>query len=303
MKPHQVSQTAEYMAFFRASESVRPPQRRMFVDSLAVQFIRPSLRIAVWLSKMPAIAKLVNWYADRRLPGARTSAIARTRFIDDVLANVVEKGVGQVVILGAGFDCRAYRLRYLDRTTIFEVDHPVTLARKKAKLHEVLPKVPDNVRYVQIDFMEGRLSEELLRGGFESSRRAVFLWEGVTNYLTAEAVDAVLRYVASCRPGSQIIFTYVHSGILDGSVRFDGGDRLLRDVARLGERWTFGLSPDQLAEFLRGRGLCLDCDLSAREYRGRYFGGVAKGMKGYEFYHVAVAHLPTQEEARGSAES
>lgn len=252
---------------------------------------------------MPAIAKLVNWYADRRIPGARTSAIARTRFIDDLLGSAVEKGVGQVVILGAGFDCRAHRLRYLDRTTIFELDHPDTLGWKKAKLHAVMPKLPDNVRYVKINFMKERLSEELLRAGFECSRPAVFLWEGVTNYLTAATVDAVLRYVASCCPGGQIIFTYVHSGILDGSVRFDGGDRLLRDVARLGERWTFGLSPDQLAEFLRGRGLCLDCDLSAREYRGRYFGAVAKGMKGYEFYHVAVAHLPTQEEARGSAKS
>ena len=95
--------------------------------------------------------------------------------------------------------------------------------------------------HVKIDFNQGRLPEELIRADFQRSRAAVFLWEGVTNYLTVEAVDAVLRCVASCGPGSQIIFTYVHSGILDGSVCFEGGDRLLRDLARLGERWTFGL--------------------------------------------------------------
>ena len=231
---------------FSATESVHPPQRRLFVDPLAMHFIRPSLRRAVWLSKTAAIAKLVNWYADRRIPGARTSAIARTRFIDDLLASVIEKGLHQFVMLGAGFDCRAYRLRFLDRATIFEVDHPDTLARKIAKLRELLTKLPDNIRYVKIDFNQGKLAEELLRAGFQPSRPAVFLWEGVTNYLTFQAVDAVLRYLAGCSPGSQIIFTYVHSGILDGSICFEGGDRLLRDVAHLGERWTFGLSPDQL---------------------------------------------------------
>jgi methyltransferase (TIGR00027 family) len=300
MKRYQASQTAEYMAFFRASESVRPPDCRLFVDPFAVHFIRPALRRAVWLSKTAAVANLVNWYADRRIPGARTSAIARTRFIDDVLASAIEKDIRQLVILGAGFDCRAYRLRYLDRTTIFELDHPATLAWKMSKLREVLPELPENVRFVKIDFLQGRLPEELIRAGFQPSRPAVFLWEGVTNYLTGEAVDSVLQYVASCSPGSQIIFTYVHSGILDGSVRFQGGARLLRDVARLEESWTFGLSPDHLAEFLRDRGLCLGCDLSAREYRSRYFGAAAQRMKGYEFYHVAVARVPEEENARAS---
>ncbi len=92
--------------------------------------------------------------------------------------------------------------------------------------------------------------------------------------------DAVLRCVASCGPGGQIIFTYVHSGILDGSVCFEGGDHLLRDVARLDERWTFGFSPDQLAEFLCNRGLRLDCDLSPCEYRSRYFGAAAQSNEG-----------------------
>ena len=286
------------MAFFRATESLRPPQHRLFFDPFAVHFIRPSLQRAVWFSKSAIFRKLVNWYADRRIPGARTSAIARTKFIDDVLARAIEKDIPQLVILGAGFDCRAYRLRFLDRTTIFEVDHPDTLAWKMAKLREILPKLPVNVRYVELDFNQGRLKEELIRADLQPLRPVVFLWEGVTNYLTGEAVDAVLRFVASCIPGSQIIFTYVHAGVLNGSVRFEGGDRLLRDVARLGERWTFGLSPDGLAELLRDRGLRLDCDLSAREYRSRYFGEAAQRMKGYEFYHVAVAYLPTEAEVR-----
>jgi methyltransferase (TIGR00027 family) len=283
------------MAFFRAMESLRPADRRLFADPFAVHFVRPPLRKAVWFSRVPILCAFVNWYADHRLPGARTSAIARTRFIDDALTPLAEE-VTQVVILGAGFDCRAYRLPYLNRTTVFEVDYPDTLASKLACLRDVLPKIPDNVRFVEIDFNRQILPEALRRAGFQSSRPAVFLWEGVTNYLTAEAVDSVLRCVASCSPSSRVIFTYVHSGVLDGSVRFEGATRLLRDVARLDEPWTFGLSPNQVGGFLRERGLCLDRDLSAREYQSQYFGAAAQRMKGYDFYHVAIAHVPGGKE-------
>ena len=296
MKRYQPSRTAEYMAFFRALESVRLADQRLFAGPFAVHFVRPSLRRSIWFCRLPILAHLVSWYADRRLPGARTSAVARTRLIDDTLCGALREDIRQLVILGAGFDCRAYRLLYLNRTTVLEVDHPATLAIKLACLREVLPKVPDNVRFVEIDFNHQALQEALKHGGFQSSQPAVFLWEGVTNYLTPEAVDSVLRYVASCSPGSRVIFTYVHSGILNGSADFEGAGRLLHDVAGLDQPCTVGVSPHQLAEFLHQRGLCLDRDLSAREYRSQYFGAAAERMKGYDFYHVAIAYVPERME-------
>jgi len=280
------------MAFFRAVESLRPAGRRLFADPFAVHFVNPSLRRAVWFSAFPLLGPLVIWYGDRRAPGARTSAIARTRLIDDALLGAFEEGIRQVVILGAGFDCRAYRLPQLHAATVFEVDHPSTLASKLAGLREALPKFPKNVRFVEVDFNRQRLPDVLAQAGFQFLRPAVFLWEGVTNYLEPASVDSVIRYVAGCYPDTRLIFTYVHSGILDGSVSFEGAADLLRNVARLGEPWTFGLSPPQAAEFLQERGLCLDLDLSAREYRRQYFGAAAQRMKGYDFYHVAIAHVP-----------
>ena len=166
-------------------------------------------------------------------------------------------------------------------------------------MRDALPKIPETVRFVEIDFNRQALPDVLTGAGFQSSKRAMFLWEGVTNYLTTDAVDSVLRYVAGCGPGSRIIFTYVHAGLLDGSVRFYGGERLLRDVARLGEPWTLGVFPEALAEFLGRCGLCLDCDLSAHEYRSKYFGVAADETTGYHFYHIAVAHV---RERKTSAE-
>jgi methyltransferase (TIGR00027 family) len=300
MKANQHSRTAEYMAFFRATESVRPQQHRLFTDPFAISFLRPSLRRAVWLSKIAFLAKLVNWYADRRLPGARTSATARTRLIDDAIRDAARDNVTQVVILGAGFDCRSSRLCELKHVRVFEVDHPSTLEAKRLRLLYSGTDLPPNVRVVKIDFNRETLPGPLAASGFESCRQAVFVWEGVTNYLTAESVDAVLRFVAACSAGTRLIFTYIDAGVLDGSVHFEGAERVLHDVEKLGEPWTFGLHPQNAASFLSERGLLLDLDLSAAEYRARCFGASAERMKGYEFYHVVVAHVPASPDAMPS---
>src|SRR3984957_3985000 len=276
MNGKRASRTAEYMAVFRAMESARREGPWLVVDPFAERFVGAGLRRAVSASRWGGFTALVNRYADWRLPGAQTSAIARTKLIDDALVETLREEVSQVVILGAGFDCRAYRLPAMEGAKVFEVDHPSTLARKLEVLLEILPEIPETVRSVEIDFNREMLPEVLARAGFQLSRPTVFLWEGVTNYLTAEAVDSVLRFVASCRGGSRIIFTYVDAGVLDGSARFEGGERLLKDVARLGEPWTFGIVPGELAEFLGWRGICLDGDWSAEEYRRECF-GVAAG--------------------------
>jgi O-methyltransferase involved in polyketide biosynthesis len=112
------------------------------------------------------------------------------------------------------------------------------------------------------------------------------LWEGVTNYLTEDAVARVLAWVGSTAAGSAIAFTYVHRGVIDGSARFDGGAQIVRSVQRLGEPWTFGLAPHEVGAFVARAGLALREDLGADDYRRRYLGGAHRG---YAFYRVAVA--------------
>jgi methyltransferase (TIGR00027 family) len=235
---------------------------------------------------------LVEKIADRRIPGARTSAIARTRLIDDLLTEAIGDEIGQIVILGAGFDCRAYRLPILNSRDVYEVDHPLTLDRKGTQFKKRFGKLPHNLHYVPIDFNRESLRSTLQQAGLKDSVKTVYLWEGVSNYLTAEAVEFVLRYVSDFPFGSRIIFTYVHSGVLDGSVKFYGAVRLLTDVAELHEPWTFGLNPDQVGSYLQEHDLNLLLDLGASEYRERYFGSIADNMCGYEFYHVAMAEVP-----------
>jgi methyltransferase (TIGR00027 family) len=295
MEADNSSKTAEYMALFRALESKRPSRTRLFADPLATDFLRPSMKRMALLARFPGGGALVEKIADRRIPGARTSAIARTRLIDDLLVEAIGNEPCQIVILGAGFDCRAYRLPVLNSRDVYEVDHPLTMERKRTQLKQRFGKLRPTLRYVPIDFNRDVLRCTLQQAGLMGSVKTVFLWEGVTNYLTAEAVDSVLRYVSGFPSGSRVIFTYVHSGLLDGTVKFYGAERLLADVAELHEPWTFGMNPADIDKYLQELGLRLVVDLGASEYRKRYFGSAADDMRGYEFYHVAMAAVPLRD--------
>src|SRR5512146_2420650 len=140
------------MALFRALESARPLSSRLFNDPFARSFLSPSLRIVTYLARVPLLDRMIPGLIDRTWPGARTSGVARTRLIDDLLTSALQEGIEQVVILGAGFDCRAYRIPGIARTRVFEVDHPDTLAAKLRRLQRVLGRVPAHVVFAEADF-------------------------------------------------------------------------------------------------------------------------------------------------------
>jgi methyltransferase (TIGR00027 family) len=292
MQQGRASRTAEYMALFRALESARPADRRLFTDPFATAFLRPRLRLVVALSRLPALGGRINRFIDGRWPGARTSGIARTRFIDEAVRAAVDSGVEQAVILGAGFDARPYRLAALSGRTTFEVDHPSTSAAKQRVLAAVLRTPPAHVRFVPVDFDSERLESAMAAAGYDAGRRTLFIWEGVTNYLTEGAVDETLRWCARAAPGSTVVFTYVHRQVLDDPETFAGTGALFSTLGASQERWTFGLDPSRLESYLAERGLVLGEDQGAADYRARGYGPAAAAMRGYEFYRIAVAHVP-----------
>jgi len=213
--------------------------------------------------------------------------------IDDALIDALSHGTTQVVILGAGFDCRAYRIPGIDGARVFEVDHPATLATKKSVLKRI-PRLPlGHVRFVETDFNRQSLAEVMDASGFDRQARTFFIWEGVTNYLTGEAVDATLRYLANAgQRESKILFTYIHRNVLHDPRSFEGAEKSVSVVARAGEQWTFGIDPKELRPYLAERGLDLIEDVGSLEYRRRYMRPSGPHMKGYEFYRVALARIP-----------
>jgi methyltransferase (TIGR00027 family) len=290
MRAGEASRTAEYMALFRALESTRG-DARLFDDPYAPAFLPTGLRVLAHASRLPPLGDVLRSYIDRRWPGTRTSAVARTRYIDDVVADALRAGATQVVILGAGYDARAYRLPGMARATVFEVDHPSTSARKRDVVATALGTLPAHVRFVAIDFDVDDLADAMHAAGYDPSAPTVVTWEGVTNYLTAPAVDGTLRWCAGAAAGSRVLFTYVHQRVLDDPSTFPGTDVLFATLRAAGERWTFGFDPAGLPGYLRERGLALDEDVGAADYRARCYGRAASAMRGYEFYRIAVTHV------------
>ena len=275
------SRTAGYVALYRALETrcrARPP---VFQDPYALRFVAPRLRPLVLAARTRRLQAWLARYADYRAPGARTSAIARTRYIDDVIEGCVREGARQCVILGAGYDCRAQRLPALRGLSVFEVDRADTQALKRKKLPV------SGVRYVAVDFLRDDSFQALAAHGWRRDQPTLFVWEGVTNYLDEAAVLRVLGEVGrSAR--SSIVFTYVHRGAIDGSVPFDGAAQIRANVQKLGEPWRFGALPEEMPALLAGVGLALVEDLGADAYRERYLPPSEQGG-GYAFYRVAVA--------------
>jgi methyltransferase (TIGR00027 family) len=276
------------MALFRAMETSGACDQRLFEDPFAASFLRPTLKLALRLACLPVVGKGIPKFIDHRWPGARSSGVARTRLIDDLMMDSLKSGLEQVVILGAGFDARAYRLLHPAKTRFFEVDQPSTSRTKRRLLAECLGALPSDVAFVEVDFNQQELGPALEQAGFEPQQPTFFLWEGVTNYLTENAVDATLRWIGRTAPPSHLVFTYVHRDVIRAPRSFAGAQRLGRTLAQAGERWTFGLLPDELHSYLAARGLDLIDDLGAADYRRHYLRDPGEG---YEFYRVAHARV------------
>ncbi|MGO9214821.1 MAG: class I SAM-dependent methyltransferase [Syntrophales bacterium] len=289
VKANTASRTAQYMAFFRAIETVRHPHKRLFADPYAIYFLNNRFKRVVRIAALPLFGTLIQKIINRKGVGALSSGIARTKLIDELLQQTISYGVRQVIILGAGFDTRALRLDFLNATPVIEVDHPDTSDVKVKKLKEFLGRLPSNIYYYQIDFNKQSLADLAGRNNFNLSIPTTVIWEGVTNYLTQEAVDATFEFVEKLARGSYIIFTYVNKHVLENPQSFEGAVKLLRILSEIDEPWTFGLKPEELSDYLTKFSLTLLKDLGASQYRNIYMPDRKELLKGYDYYRVAFA--------------
>jgi len=234
------SHTAALVCLYRAIESRRPPATRLFDDPFAPRFLGWRFRTALHLARLPVIGAAMPWsLVDGHWSGPRGTVSVRTRYIDDCLGDALRHGVKQVVILGAGFDCRAYRIPEIAQSRVFETDHPATQEVKKRRLGTL----PSHVTYVPIDFTTDTLDAVLAAAGFRQDAQTFFICEGVTHYLPAQAVDVLFRYMSRSAAGSRLVFTYIHRGMLDGSAQFAGAANTLATVRRACEPYTFAFEP------------------------------------------------------------
>ena len=259
-----LSRTSIYAAIHRAIGARNHDVELRNPDHMAEQFLGIEERALMKGTPWGGLLDVDTASAFERLReigdlGSHTGILVRTKHIDAELKRAVGAGVSQVIVLGAGFDSRAYRFAdSLQQVRVFELDLPATQEHKKRRVAAVLGALPNAARvtYVPIDFATQDLAVTLQGAGYSPADRAFFIWEGVTYYLPGDAVDATLRFVARhAAPGSAIVFDYK----TESGVKRPTPFHIV--LAIWGEPWIFGLPDGQVQSYVRGRGLDIDSDV------------------------------------------
>lgn len=285
MRKNQSSLTAAGIALARAVESEKPADRRICYDPYARQFV------PAWMYHLLGFF-IKSGYAELRGPGVNGFLMARERYIDDALQQFLDEGLQQLVILGAGYDSRAYRFDLPGRVKTFEVDHPATQADKLEKVQRALGKIPEHVTYVPVDFNTQTLSERLLSSGYDPGLISLFIWQGVTMYLTPVAVDDTLAFiVTSSASGSAIVFDYIYQAVLDGVQKQSEIINMRRYRFMTGEGLTFGIPQGTAGSFLQARGFQQIKDVTVDELKAAYFTGKNASRKVAGAYGIVIGKV------------
>lgn len=275
--------TATMRALLERTGPVRNP------DYLAHHFAGTAFRA---LLRFP---RLLRAYVELRIPGCCFYHLVRTRHFDLALTDALCEGIDQLVLLGAGYDTRPYRFAAaLRRVRTFEVDLPGTQTVKRRLVESVVNYRPNSVTFVPIDFQRQRLGDVLVAHGYQPTRRTLFLWEGVTYFLTREAVEATLQAVAEHAPaGSRIVFDYALRSYVEGDLSYYGAREIASELERIGEPHLFGLNADEIRPFLARFGFDVDSDLGADKLSDLYLHDAEGRLCGrpHEFNRIVRARL------------
>lgn len=299
MDEGRASRTAIATAYFRAHhyEHANP---RIFEDPLAGALLNAEDVAPLERFLLAGIEKsnpeLARSGADREtLIGLALRGLvvvlARARFTEERLAEAMDEGVAQYVIIGAGLDTFALRRTDLrERLRVIEIDHPATQAFKRGRIGATGLALPPNLHFAPADLEGESLAEILSRTPYDPSLPAFFSWLGVTMYLTGEAIRATLRSLRGRSvPGSQLVFDYIDRAVFDPANQSPARARLFEIVRRAGEPMIFGFDPAALEAELAGLGFRLLEDLGPEAQKERYYRNRSDGLQPTATAHLARA--------------
>jgi methyltransferase (TIGR00027 family) len=289
----RVSMSAQATLRWRAIESLRPDDERICYDPVASKLMGP-----FWscLSRNKFIRKRLIRQMDNEISGVANWIAARTKYLDDFVRAEIKAGIKQLVILGAGYDTRAYRLHELgEQVKVSELDDLATLKFKVARVKIALGSFPKNIVYVPIDFSSEKLEAKLVQRFYDRNLKTLFIWEGVTMYLTAEAVDQTLAFIeGNSGEGSSVVFDYLFESVVNGTSDLMEAKKLRQTTANLCEPLLFGIREDSIEGFLSSRGFDLVQNLSGKSLKDAYFEGKGQQRKVFPLIAIVSARVRHQ---------
>jgi methyltransferase (TIGR00027 family) len=277
MKPNEPSRTALMIARQRAAHQVLDHGSILY-DPFAMKILREQEKDVLQFANQHPLASI-----------GRLITTARSRIAEDALSRAVERGVRQVVILGAGLDTFALRNPHgAQQIRIYEVDHAATQAWKRQRLGEAQIALPPWLILVPVDFERDDLGEKLVAAGFEQNLPAFFTWLGVVPYLTEDAIGRTLNYMSSIQ-NSEVVFDYTEPPEAFSEEMRETVTKRTEQLEKIGERWASRFEPAGMAAILRSHGFCAIEDINFQEIAsrfGRSVQGLAPGHAGVHVVHA-----------------
>jgi methyltransferase (TIGR00027 family) len=245
MRFNKSSQTAQFVCLMRAMANICP-ELTEFSDPLAKYFL--TWMWSFWLFLTRLLMKLFpnrsssfpNW-----LQRFGIHMQFRTVVIDKALKDALP--FEQLVILGAGLDSRAWRMKTeLKNVQIYEVDFPSTQEWKREKVKEMIrsersfsDEEEKRIHFVPVDFTKDKLEDCLEKHGYSRQKKTFWIWEGVTMYLEEENVKRTLKLISELSSGGgTIALTYLdkENGVVPAS----------RFLSRIGEPFLSAYEPNEI---------------------------------------------------------
>lgn len=266
MSKKAVGRTALGAAVCRLIEQYQGENTRLFFDPVVKDLVGTPLKAMMGFS---AMRDFTVQQTDMIMDGIYGAQVCRTRYIDDVVQAGLSQGIQQLVILGAGLDTRPYRLPNLEEVNIFEVDLGAVQNDKKKKLQKHFGQLPAQVTFIPIDFDTQTLESVFSGSTFDADELAIFVWEGVTQYITEEAVRQTLAFGGKSAAGTILVFTYVLKSLIEHRSDLPGAERMMDQVAAQAP-WIFGLEPSTVPDFLKPYHLRVLEDVGNKDYQEKY---------------------------------
>ena len=211
----------------------------------------------------------------------RASIVARARFVEELVAEQVARGISQYVILGAGLDTFVQRKPELAAgIQIFEIDQPAMQEWKRQRLIELGFGIPPFLHFVPVNFETGdSWQEQLSASGFDSKKPAVVASTGVSMYLTKEAIMAKLRQVATLAQGSTFVMSFMLPIELNDPEIRTGVERAAAGAKANGTPWLSFFTPVEMLALAREAGFGNVEHVSAAALAERYFALRTDGLR------------------------
>lgn len=208
-----------------------------------------------------------------KAPGNYEYLIARTKFIDTIFESI-DGSIEQVLIFGAGFDSRAIRFKdKLAKTKIFELDASITQQIKIDRIRRKNIEIPENLKFISIDFNKESLAKKLDEVGFDKNKKCLFLLEGLIMYLNQESIDNTFNLINKYSgENSMIVFDYVPTSMVRRENTYNDPKikKHYQFLTKAGEKPSFTID-GHIQDFLAKYNLHVIDELDSAGLAKRYF--------------------------------